>query len=361
MQNNLNRHHSLQNRKRELTAVLFFALSFMMSLFLFPQLVSASESNLLSQQTLTKCQVAQIQEIYKPIYELKFDPSKPSTNNLVIWKAHEILAEKIWQLFESGELQKNKYNIADCLHPPLNDQDLMFATNNIFLQKTFERLQKINPKMYFELNQKIDFNQIVFQVFAFCEACQLQSKKLLGEKPAGYNLTTQSLFMNIQSLSPEDWDVIFIHELGHHFDQTRKDSKQYFNIDQVKVIIELQKKYDRGESIDDSEIKQIDDWIMSGLNIGLLAEWRVWSFTLKYLDGFKADYHFGKQTQWLKYYRKLSPSDRDIELFKMLDYRFKNSNDLLLSHELIQKRLDLIRLQIRTLVSNEQLKSVLLK
>jgi len=344
----------MQNRKRELAAVLFFALSFIMSLFLFPQLAIASESNLISQETLNKCQVQQIEEIYKPIFDLKLDPSKPSKNNLIIWKAHEILAEQIWQLFESGELQKNKYNIADCLQSPLNDQDLMLATNNIFLQKTFERLQKINPNMYFELNQKINFNQIVFQAFAFCEACQLQSKKILGEKPAGYNLTTQALFMNIQTLSPEDWDVIFIHELGHHFDQTRKDSKQYFNIDQVKIILDLQKKYDRGERLDDSEIKQIDNWIMSGLNIGLLAEWRVWSFTLQYLDPV-LNYQFGEKTKWLQNYKNLPSDIRYVELFKTLDRNFTNPATGLASHPLVLKRVQILRAQFRDMIFSGQI------
>jgi len=336
--------------------VLSFAILFLLTLLMFPHLASAQ-----SQFNLSKCPIPQIEDIYQPLEQLKYDSSKPSTNNLVVWKAHTQLAEKVWQMFERGELQKREFNIDACIKKPVNDNDLMLATNNIFLQKTFERLNKINPQMYLELNQKIDFNQIVFQTFAYCEACQMNSKKILGEKSAGYNLTTQALFMNIQTLSPEDWDVIFIHELGHHFDQTRKDSKNYFNLENIKMILNLQKKFDNGESLSTAELQQVDQWIMSGLNVGLLAEWRVWAFTLKYLDGVSGQYNFGQQTQWLKKYRDMNTDQRDVELFRMLDSRFKNSNDQLLSHQLVQQRLNLIRTQIRNDIVNHKLNSELLK
>ena len=264
-----------------------------------------------------------------------------------VWIGHQALASHLYHLFALRQLDAQDLSqLTSCLLKPLNHQDLNLAMNTVFRTKSLQRIESINPQEFSRISKKFKIENIAFQVFDTHVQNQKLAEGILGTRPAGFNMTTQALFMNLAQIESADWDVFFIHELGQYLDPVEDHVKFFNDLKTIAKIVALTKQYDQNNTLLVEDLKLVDEWLVHGLNIALLAEWRVWNFTLDYLS-VQPDYVFGPKTSWLKTFLQKTGSERKTAMFSFLDINFENPKDQFFSHPLIQKRIIFLRQWLR--------------
>jgi hypothetical protein len=272
-----------------------------------------------------------------------------------LWNGHKELASALWEWYRRSSADSAGSfhdSLRDCVQDPLNENDLALAINNEFLQHSLERVQAINPQKFAEINKQRSVAEMTFQIFNACDPSEQEAQDVLGARPGGFNIPTQALFMNISSISVNDWDVIFIHEMGHFLDPIHDHVTAFNDKDTLASIAKIVAAKTEPTALQKAAI---DSWLWHGLNIGLLAEWRVWSFTADYVSN-RSDYTLGPHTQWLAPFLKQDAKSRRQNIFKFLDLKFTNSSDQIpmINDPLIQSRLELLRAQVREQIARGQ-------
>lgn len=269
-----------------------------------------------------------------------------------VWTGHQALAMQVYQRFASQQLSSQDLNkFATCLKKPMDFGDLNLALNSIFRDESLKRIQQINPLRFAQISKNFNVGQIVFQVFNSHVNSQKLAESILGQRPAGYNMQTRALFMNMAQITVDDWDILFIHEMGHYLDPIDSNISFFNDANNLEKISVSIKNFNQNKSLTQNELQFIDVWLTHGLNIRLLAEWRVWNFTVDYLS-LRKDIPMGPKTIWLQPYLTKDVTQRKIELFNFLDRNFVNPIDQIFSNPLIQKRINLIRQSLREQIAN---------
>lgn len=202
--------------------------------------------------------------------------------------------------------------------------------------------------MFAEISKSVVVENVAFRVLDFHTQSESSAKDMIGDLPAGYSQFVQVLFMDITQIHPRDWDILFIHELGHHLDKKMETYVREFNSLSVRERVkEITERYDKKLEVKKDDIQFLDEWLMNGMNIRLLSEWRVWSFTLDYISADQA-IQYGPRTFWLKGLAGKDQVTRKIELFQFLDRNFINPTDQNFSHPLIKNRILFLREKVRT-------------
>jgi len=264
----------------------------------------------------------------------------------VVWKAHENLANQIWNLYNQGELPvQNMDSLQDCFIKPISDARLSQAINDRFLKGSLEEVKKINPNKYTDLSQKYRIESMAFRVLDGAGIDHKEAKAVLSNLPAGFNIETRTLFFNISNVLRSEWNVIFIHEMGHFIDPIEDHIEAFNNPKTLHQIDLLGAAHRTLENISEEERRLIDEWLMHGLHIGLLAEWRVWSFTAEYLSEAK-QVSFGKRTKWLKPLLKLNAQERKIKIFEILDRNIPDPATERFAIGVVSERLKQLRAQL---------------
>ncbi len=146
----------------------------------------------------------------------------------------------------------------------------------------------------------------------------------LGPRKAGFHRGRQSLFMDFQAIAPEEWFFIFVHELTHRLDPKLNSAIQaYGDTAAFRFGFELQTRMDRGETVSSHALEPLRSLLFVGLDRGLLAEYRSWTFCLSvYEAGKKASLwkEIGWVNQILAQREKTESLDRFT--FRFLDPRF---------------------------------------
>jgi hypothetical protein len=263
-----------------------------------------------------------------------------------VWKAHIDLAAMVWRKYIVGVLRNGGLQRVDeCLASPLNQDDFLLAINKVFRDSAFERIKSINPKVYLTLSEKFDFDKMIFRVFdpAFDQDSAIQSS--LHELPAGFNDAGRAIFTDAQRIQSEDWDITFIHELGHFIDPITSDIVQFTDQDIAKTIANILKTKTT-ETLSDEDRSIINSRLQHGLNIGFLAEWRVWCFTVDYV-GSSNKVVIGPKFSWMKPLLKMKRDQMKAEVFRYLDPRFSDPQVGIYSNQIISGQLKKIRADLR--------------
>jgi len=275
----------------------------------------------------------------------------------VVWKAHENLANQIWNLYNKGELPaQGMDSLKDCFVEPISDVRLSQAINDRFLQGSLSEIKKINPKKFDVLSQKYRIENMAFRVLDGAGLDHKEAKAVLSDLPAGFNIETRTLFFNISNVSRSEWNVIFIHEMGHFIDPI-EDHIEAFNNPKTVHQIDLISANNTIESLSVDDGRIIDEWLMHGLNIGLLAEWRVWNFTVDYLSN-ATNYTFGPRSKWLQPLLKMNILDRKMKIFAILDNNIPDPTTERFSDGVIPKRLKQIRIKLRNKILSGDLQNL---
>lgn len=277
---------------------------------------------------------------------------------LRVWKGHEHLAKSVYAQIEEGQIAADQlHSLSKCFSPPLNDSDFTLALSAEFRDRSLARIRKINPAAFERASKVRPIENLALRIFDGHSNHQDSATRAIGDRPAGYHITTQSLFMDIAKVSKEDWDAIFIHEIGHFVDPVMSHVRFFNNEKMIEKIGAIVQKENRGELVEESEIQILDQWLYHGVNIRLLAEWRVWSFTVNYLrGGNNADITLGPETVWLKPYLRSTVSEMDWkrDLFLELDKNFHNPSEGVFSSPLLQQRMGLLREKLRQQAVHEK-------
>lgn len=242
------------------------------------------------------------------------------------WEGHKILAQGIWQLYRSHQ---NLSNFDTCLklEKTVVFKDLKLAFNAIFKAESIQRITNLNPTLISTIKSQNLKEFENFQVIAFNghKSSHPAYQQKTENRPAGYSPSTNAIFGDFANLDPRDWDPIFIHELGHRLDPIGAHLKIVNNLDHTTEIIKFLKS---SSALSINLIEKIDQIIWSGLNIGFLAEWRVWCFVADYLSPAENMLNLGPETIWLKaFITEKDKSIRDQKMFEYLDPNFGNDSD----------------------------------
>ena len=270
-----------------------------------------------------------------------------------LWSAHKDFANQVWILFQSGE--KIGEQIESCVRPPLTQKNLNFAINEIFFRHSVEGMRLINPAVFDRLSKRQKISELAFSVLNRCEACLRSYDKLDQQRSAHFNHSTQAILADVARLSAADWKIIFIHEVGHYFFPDKQWSDLFLDGKRMIEIEKIVKDKVSVEKLSDQDRKMIDEWLMNGIRTKLIAEWRVWSFTLDYIIDHK-DIELGIQTAWLRRYHQLPRAEKDIELFKALENNFEQPTEGLEAHPIILDRLVRLRKKLIEQVQSQELK-----
>ncbi len=270
-----------------------------------------------------------------------------------IWNGHLELADQVWSSYIDGvNSSADSQEIESCLIPPLDHHTFTLALNEKFTEASLARIRAINPPEFFLLNSKYKFDNIIFRVFDPVFESNDSALNSLENKPAGFNDAGKALFASAQRIQSENWDITFLHELGHYIDHVDDDIQKFNDLDTMQAIATiLQTK--AVDTTTDVEKQLIDSWLKSGLNIGFLAEWRVWCFTVEYLSALPQPFT-GAKYAWIKPLLNLTPQQIKVGVFDYLDPRFSDPRDGIFSNPIMGERLKQIRNDLRLNILNSR-------
>jgi hypothetical protein len=161
------------------------------------------------------------------------------------------------------------------------------------------------------------------------------------------------MYMNFAQIDPNDWMIIFTHETLHAVDdQIMLGVEGYANTSLVQRFVQLSQQTPSCDQLSQADHDSLNQWLMFGLDRGLLAEYRAWSATfLIYQQGLKEG--LWNDRPWLdQIIVNLKPSE-DLAYFtyQYLDPRSVDPTDGIFSNSLISSGLTELRQQLRSSIS----------
>jgi hypothetical protein len=168
--------------------------------------------------------------------------------------------------------------------------------------------------------------------------------------PAGVQRATGSMYMNFAEIDPNDWLIIFVHETLHAVDdQIMLGVQGYANTDLVKHFVDLSQQTQSCDQLSSSDHASLNQWLMFGLDRGLLAEYRAWSATfLIYQQGLQEG--LWNNRPWLdQILTELKPGESlPYFTYRYLDPRSTDPTDGIFSNPLIASGLAELRQELRS-------------
>ncbi len=100
---------------------------------------------------------------------------------------------------------------------------------------------------------------------------------------ASYHRTGKSIQLSILKTTFNEAKLYLVHELVHKLDENAlfKSSLNYSNISDQKKIWGLAQKYSLPHQLNYNEKALLDQYLLNGLNRGLLAEFKAWSLSYR--------------------------------------------------------------------------------
>lgn len=252
-------------------------------------------------------------------------------------------AQQIFDRYLQRRLDKTTQVLTKtCLEQIESIESVSRELSLLIFNQTRERLLAAKSPMLRNIGERISLNKVSsFRVYN-------HFSKDRGVKKAGFHRGERSLFIDLVQTEPDEFLSIFIHEFGHANDEIFFAAiEAYADEDAAKMAARLQPN--EWETLPTQQQKRIKDWIMAGLNRGLLAEWRVWTMVFKaYLEGRQTG---DMQTVlWMENVLKQKPQNISLEnhIFNFLDQNFTNPNDGPYSNPELVRVLEMIRDELRT-------------
>ncbi|NUM87918.1 MAG: hypothetical protein HUU37_01825 [Bdellovibrionales bacterium] len=168
----------------------------------------------------------------------------------------------------------------------------------------------------------------------------------------GFHRGSGSIFMDIGRVRPDEWMVIFIHEVAHGLDDLISPASRVYG--QTEDVAELAAWAARTETPSDlpHEIREkLDSWLAAGLDRGLWAEYRAWLATFAlYEDG--ARERLWNRVAWMEEISAQRPPELgwNLFLYRFLDDRFQDPTEGIFSRVLIRNGLRELRGRYRDLL-----------
>lgn len=258
-----------------------------------------------------------------------------------VWQALLDGADIVYKDYRNGQWSNEaNQDLLNCFASMGRGDEYVYAMQKVFLERSIQELKasKNNALQLFAI--KIEENAQT--VFAFRDLPSLN-------KVGGFHRGRRSIFIDFTQIPPNEWMLIFIHESAHSLDDTLKQAVSVYADTQNVLVPSFAPylQYSDAAFLPISVKKNLDTWLMAGLNRGLLAEARAWSVTLNlYREGVKAN--LWQPISWLE---EMGSDQRAGESTYMavlhkLSPAFPDPNKDIFSTPLIQSELKRIRQQL---------------
>lgn len=252
-------------------------------------------------------------------------------------------AQQVFELYLQRRLDKStQVLIKNCLEQIESIQTVSRELSLLIFNQTRERLLAAKSPMLRNIGERVSLDKVSsFRVYNhFSEG--------RGVKKAGFHRGERSLFIDLVQTEPDEFLSIFIHEFGHANDEVLFTSiEAYADEEAARMAARLQPN--EWETLKPEQQKRIKNWILAGLNRGLLAEWRVWTLVFNaYLEARQTGDM--KAVPWMENVLQQRPQNvaLDRHIFNFLDPRFTNPTDGPYSNSELVRVLEIVRAELRT-------------
>jgi len=185
--------------------------------------------------------------------------------------------------------------------------------NQVFLKSSIQELKKYpGPLRTFGLALETTRFQL-YQVTGFF------SDPSPDEKKAGFHRGNRSIYMDFERIPPNEWLMIFTHEMAHVLDENLKAASEIYADDKtVKVLADWAHKVTSSQDLPPEVREKLTRWIKAGLDRGLVAEYRAWHLTFViYREGLNVQ--AWRPIAWLD---EILAQQRDGESHEQFVYRY---------------------------------------
>lgn len=101
-----------------------------------------------------------------------------------------------------------------------------------------------------------------------------------SDKPAGYDRSNKGIFFDLFEINPAAFNIYLIHEFAHAFDPKLSEAINIFNNSElagdVAAMVRSKKQFNE---LSEEDHQKLNQYILAGLNRGVLAEQRAWITT----------------------------------------------------------------------------------
>lgn len=175
------------------------------------------------------------------------------------------------------------------------------------------------------------------------------NEKTPTELVAGFHRGGKNIYIDISKVNAKDWTVIFIHELAHLADAKLNSASEVYA--KEKWVAEFFGWSKKTESIDDlpTDVQnRLVQWIQSGLDRGLLFEYRAWHEAILIYNEMR-EYNEIPESPFIEYGKsKLDPNKSfQAGLFEFLDRNSNDPKEQIFNVPLIQNALKHVRSKLR--------------
>jgi hypothetical protein len=157
------------------------------------------------------------------------------------------------------------------------------AINSEFFRRSIEELKKsraITTIKLMKIYQSIygsdnDDGHVLFRLTGHLKELSPTTLK------AGFHRSNGSIFMDLFRIQPQDWMLIFTHELAHALDDKIEKALPIY-ADEFKSLSLSQWASTQvyPATIKSEMTEQLEEWLAAGLDLGLMAELRAWIVTI---------------------------------------------------------------------------------
>ena len=183
------------------------------------------------------------------------------------------LVGRIYDSYFANTLPDNFFKI--CLPMKKKYRKLYRKLSAYFLMRSIERLKTSKVIALNMLAKKIEDEIEERGAFFF------RTISHYAERKGGLHRVKGSIFLNLGKIPPNEWMIIFIHELMHKFDILLNESvRKYSNVELIGEIINWSQSVSSPEMLSKEQQELLYSHLIHGLNRGLLAEFRAWAVTI---------------------------------------------------------------------------------
>ena len=290
-------------------------------------------------------------ESLQPI-EIAQTQKPTSTSSIVDWanyqkrvfEARKLVALNIFQSYISGSFDDRFFE--SCIKSKQEYEALEEILPSTFLDESLKILnlsQSRSVKNFSEIiNSRIKNNNFIL----FRLAGHFKEDPAPTDLAGGFHRGQGSIFMNFTKIPPNEWLIIFVHELTHSLDVQLSNAISEYS--KNEIVLKLTKDKKVFQQLSRDEKSELHRWLMSGLDRGFLAEYRAWTITFKiYQDGL--DEGLWKPIDWMNSIlnHKLASENLSDFTFRYLDPRFINPTEWPFRASPVKESLESIRAQMR--------------
>lgn len=257
-------------------------------------------------------------------------PAERADQDTAEYLARERLANEIYTDYRQnrGDLTQ----IEKCLVQIPDRANFLSTVQRVFFDNTLNALARSNRPTLRRLmallqTSPTNSNQMVFRLTGHFDGLHRMDKK------AGFHRATKSIFMDVSQIPANEWPIVFVHEVLHALDQDLYTATETFS-QQDRIV-----NFDAGSP-------RSQEWLIAGLDRGLLGEYRAWYFTLAiYREGLEEG--LWTKIPWMEQLIAPKGSAQDQFLFAFLDPRFSDPVDGPFSQPKVAAALAQLRARLR--------------